>query len=280
MKDLIKQVYYGPAEVTMTELSDQSIDLIVTSPPYANQRKDAYDSISPEQYVKWFLPIAHEIKRVLKPKGSFFLNIKPHIHKGEEHEYVDDLKKAIRREVGFKLVDTFAWVKQGYPGNLRGRFKNAWEPVFHFTLQDPSTITFHPLACGTPTKPETYARYKRKQHDAPDSGSGMSPLNMRKAAELPLARPSNVLNVSVGNNQFSYQKDHPATFPEKLAEFFILSYSNPGDTVLDPFAGSGTTGRVAWRHGRGFILIEKKYDYFEPLLKWERGLSLQSKLFL
>lgn len=279
MTDLVKQLHRGWAEDCLLKIPDNSVNVVLTSPPYADQRKGLYESIPPERYVEWFVPIAQQIKRILHPTGSFFLNIKPHIEDGEEHEYVDDLKKALRKEVGFKLIDTFAWVKQGYPGNLQGRFKNAWEPVFHFTKEKPTKITFNPLACGTPTKPETYARYLRKQHGAPEGGSGMNPINMRKAAKLELARPSNVVKVSVGNNQYSYQKDHPATFPEKFAEFFILSFSNPGDTILDPFAGSGTTGRVAWRNGRGFILIEKHDGHYDKLHAWAKDLSLQSNLF-
>lgn len=285
---MTKEVLFGDCgQLLSTCLADDSVDLILTSPPYANQRKGVYDGIDPDKFVEWFLPIAREIKRVMKPTGSFFLNINPHIQNGEVHLYVHELVIAMRKELGFTFVDEYAWVKQGYPGNYQGypgnyqgRFKNAWEPVFHFTKANPSTITFNPLACGTPVKPESYKRYLRKQHSAPESGSGMAPMNMSRIIKDTMARPSNVLQIGVGNNQYSYQKNHPATFPEKFAEFFILSFSNPGQVILDPFAGSGTTGRVAWQNGRGFILIEKKEDYYNQLREWSSNLTFQSNLLL
>lgn len=281
MTNLLKELHFGPAEQKLALVADNSVDVIVTSPPYADQRKGVYDSISPEDYWEWFYPIATHLHRVLKPTGSFFLNIKPHIADGEVHYYVDNLVKNLRDITKFKYIDQFVWTKQGYPGALVGRFKNAWEPIYHFTKSAPSEITFNPLACGTPVKPESYKRYQRKQADsAPKNGSDMAQMNMSRIIKDTMARPSNVLQIGVGNNQFSYQKNHPATFPERLPEFFILSFSNPGDVIMDPFAGSGATGRVAWRHGRGFIMIEKKKEYFQYLQKWAEELTYQSKLFM
>lgn len=281
MTDLQKKVYHGPAENIMPLLADNSVDVILTSPPYADQRKGIYDGIPPEKYSEWFIPIAREIYRVMKPTGSFFLNIKSHIYQGEVHDYVDELKKNLRKEAGFKFIDEFAWVKQGYPGKMKGRFKNAWEPVFHFTKVNPDKIKFNPFACGTPVLPQTWERYNRKRGSRMSTnGSGFSYLNPEIAKKHELALPSNVLKISAGNNQYTYQKHHPATFPEKFAEFFILSFSNPGDVILDPFAGSGTTGRVAWRNGRGFIMIEKKELYHKRLDKWASELNFQSNLLL
>lgn len=281
MTGLTKSVIFGDCEHQLSGIKSDSVDVILTSPPYAEQRKGAYDGVHPDKFIEWFLPIAREIKRVMKPTGSFFLNINPHIKDGEVHLYVYELIIALRRELGFTFVDELVWVKQGFPGNYQGRFKNAWEPIFHFTKANPSTITFNPLACGTPVKPESFKRYFRKNSkNPPPSGSGMAQVKMDRIIKDTMARPSNVLQVGVGNNQYTYQKNHPATFPEKFAEFFILSYSNPGDVIMDPFAGSGTTGRVAWQHGRSFILIEKKKEYYNQLRDWSSNLTFQSNLLL
>lgn len=279
MIGLVKICLHGPAEEKLLLIPDESVDLVITSPPYALQRKGVYDGIPAEEYSEWFLPIAREIHRVLKPTGSFFLNIKPHIEDGEVHWYVDNLVTNIRNQCHFKYIDQYAWVKQGYPGNLKGRFKNGWEPIYHFTKVSPDKIKFNPLACATPVKPESYKRYLRKQHDAPDNGSEMAPMNMSRIIKDTMARPSNVITAGVGNNQFSYQKYHPATFPEKLSDFFVLSFSDAGDTVLDPFAGSGTVGRSAWKHSRGFVLIEKKEEHYKRLEDWSNTLTLQSNAF-
>ena len=114
---------------------DDSVDLFITSPPYADRRKNTYGGISEEKYVDWFTPIAKEIYRVMKPSGSFFLNIKPHTNKGERVLYVFDLILKLKRDIGFRFTDEFCWTKLGVPGKFNGRFKNAFEPVYHFTKQ-------------------------------------------------------------------------------------------------------------------------------------------------
>ena len=257
------QVLFGDCLDVIKNLPDNSVDLVFTSPPYAERRKTCYGGISEDKYIEWFKPIAIEIKRVLKPTGSFFLNIKPHTNKGERSLYVFDLVIMLKRELGFLFVDEFCWTKNAFPGKLNGRFKNGFEPIYHFTKESPNNITFNPLACGTPIKEESIARSYRKQCGAPKNGSGMTGMNTTNIRNLELSRPSNVINVNNVSNQFSLKQFHPATFPEKLAEFFIKSFTNEGDVVLDPFAGSGTTGIVAKKLNRKVILIEKMVDYYQ-----------------
>jgi len=255
--------YLGDCKQVITEIQDQSVDIVITSPPYADRRKSTYGGIAEGEYVEWFLPIASEIKRVLKPTGSFFLNIKPHTVGGERSLYVFDLVLAIRRQVGMRLVDEFCWTKNAFPGKLDGRFKNGFEPVYHFSKSNPGELTFNPLACGTPIKEESVARAYRKQCGRPKNGSGMTGMNTTNIRHLKMSRPSNVINVNNVSNQFTSKQRHPATFPEGLVDFFIQSFSNEGDIVLDPFAGSGTTGVVAKKLGRKYILIEQHKPYFD-----------------
>jgi len=264
MQELLKDiVYHADCRLILAQLPDESIDLVITSPPYAERRKATYGGIDEAEYVEWFLPIASEIKRVLKPAGSFFLNIKPHTVGGERSLYVFDLVLAIRRQVGMRLVDEFCWTKNAFPGKLDGRFKNGFEPVYHFAKSNPGQLTFNPLACGTPIKEESVARAYRKQCGRPKNGSGMTGMNTTNIRHLKMSRPSNVIHANNVSNQFSGKQHHPATYPEELVSFFVKSFSNEGDTVLDPFAGSGTTGIVAKKLGRRYILVEQHKPYFD-----------------
>lgn len=261
------KTYFDDALNILKKIPDNSIDVIITSPPYAERRKKAYGGIPEEKYVEWFTPYAIEIKRVLKSTGSFFLNIKPHTKKGERSLYVFDLVCALKRNVGFKFIDEFSWTKNAFPGNLKGRFKNGFEPVYHFTKSDPTNITFNPLACGKPIKEESIARAYRKQCGPPKNGSGMTGMNTNNIKNLCIARPSNVINVNNVSNQFSEKQLHPATFPEGLVEFFVKSFSNENDLILDPFAGSGTVAITSIKTNRNYIVIENKLEYFDLINK-------------
>ena len=263
----MKEILLGDCLELMKNIPDNSIDMVFTSPPYAERRKTTYGGIPENDYVDWFLPIGAEIKRILKPTGSFFLNIKPHTNKGERSLYVYDLVCQLKRETGFMFVEEYCWTKNAFPGSLKGRFKNAFEPVYHFTKGNPNQITFNPMACGTPMKEESIARTYRKQCGAPKNGSGMTGMNTTNIRNLEFARPSNVINVNNVSNQFSDKQLHPATFPEGLVEFFVKSFTNENDVVLDPFGGSGTTGIVCKNHKRQFILMEKQQEYFELIQK-------------
>lgn len=264
---LTNKAVFGDCLPYLQSLPDKSVDMFITSPPYAEKRKNVYDSIPVDKYVEWFLPIAREVHRCLKPTGSFHLNIKAHSHKGERSLYVMELVIALKRQVGFYYVDEFAWVKNAFPGLLAGRFKNGWEPVHHFTVAPPTEIKFNPLACGTPVKPETYARARRKQVGNTSNGSNMSALKGHNLLNLTLARPSNVVVANNVTNQFTDRKKHPAVFPKKLVEFFVLSFTDPGDWIVDPFSGSGTTGEVCLEHGRSCLMIDNKHEFYEMSCK-------------
>lgn len=261
------RIILGFAEDVLKTFDDNSIDMVITSPPYADRRKKTYGGIPEDQYVDWFIPIAKEIKRILKPTGSFFLNIKPHTKNGERVLYVFDLILKLKREVGFMFIDEICWTKNAFPGNLRGRFKNGFEPVYHFTKEKPSKITFNPLACGTPIKEESIARTYRKQCGAPENGSGMTGMNTTNIRNLNLARPSNVINVNNVSNQFTLKSKHSATFPVGLVDFFVKSFTNENDIVLDCFAGSGTTGVSCANNNRQFILIDKEEENFDLMIR-------------
>jgi len=259
----LNKIYNENCLSGMKKIDDQSIDLIFTSPPYADRRKNVYGGINENEYVDWFEPISEEIKRILKPSGSFFLNIKPHTINGERSLYVFDLVLFLQRNVGFLFIDEFCWTKNAFPGSHKGRFKNGFEPVYHFAINKPNKIKFNPIACGTPMKKESIARSYRKQTGKPKNGSGMTGMNTTNIRYLKLARPSNVINVHNVSNQYSDKQLHPATFPEGLVEFFIKSFSCDGDVILDPFVGIGTTAIVAKKINRDYIGFEIDQKYSE-----------------
>lgn len=249
-------IIHGYSEDELIKIPDNSVDLIITSPPYADRRKNTYGGIPENDYIEWFRIIAIQIKRVLKPTGSFFLNIKPHTNKGERSLYVFDLVIMLKRELGFRFSDEFTWTKLGVPGKFKGRFKNAFEPVYHFTLSP--DYTHNPYSVAVKAKEESIKRYKRKACGESKNGSGFA--GMRKEIVSDLALPSNHLHIPQKSNQHTIQKNHSAVFPVELATFFVKAFSNEEDVVLDMFGGSGTVAISCIETNRKYIIIEKDLE--------------------
>ena len=256
----LNKIYNEDCLEGMKKIEDDSVDVIFTSPPYADRRKNSYKGYHHTVYNDWFVEIASEIKRVLKPTGSFFLNIKPHCEKVERLLYTYELVIRLRNEVGFKFVDEFSWTKNGVPGRFVGRFKNAFEPVYHFKKGD--KITFNPYEVAGPMKEESLARASRKASGESTNGSGFAGMRKNETmANKKLALPSNHLHIPQKSNQFTLQSKHPAVFPIELPEFFIKAFSNKGDIVLDPFVGSGTTAIACINTNRHYIGFELEKHY-------------------
>ena len=253
------KLIHGDCLKEMSDISDGSVDMVITSPPYANQRKSTYGGVNEELYIDWFSPIAIEIKRILKDTGSFFLNIKPHCKDGQRVLYVMKLVIELTEVVGFRFSDEFVWTKLGVPGKFNGRFKNAFEPVYHFTKKE--KYTHNPYAVATEAKEVSMKRYKRKACGESQNGSGFA--GMRKEIASSLALPSNHLHIPQKSNQHTIQSKHSAVYPVELVDFFVKAFSNENDVILDPFMGSGTTGVACRNTNRKFIGIEIDKKYFE-----------------
>src|SRR3989338_9156342 len=131
-RELKTDIILGDCREILKSIRDSSIDLILTSPPYADRRKNTYGGIAPDKYVEWFLPMSQQLLRVLKPTGTFILNIKEQADKGERNVYVLELILALRHQ-GWLWTEEFIWHKKNcYPGKWPNRFRDAWERILQF----------------------------------------------------------------------------------------------------------------------------------------------------
>lgn len=260
MSKIITQIILGDAKDKLRKLDDASIDLIVTSPPYADSRNGTYGGIHPDKYVEWFLPISGELIRVLKPKGTFVLNIKEKVVAGERHTYVLDLILALR-EQGWYWTEEFVWHKKNsFPGKWPNRFRDGWERLLQFNKS--KEFNMYQDAVRVPMGDWAKTRLKNlsetdKRRDNSRVGSGFGK-NVSNWVGRDLAYPDNVLHMATETGN----KNHSAVFPEALPEWFIKLFTQEGDWVLDPFLGSGTTSKVAQRLNRHSVGIEILEEYY------------------
>jgi len=251
-------------------------NVVITSPPYATQREydpaSGFKPVPPEEYVDWFRDVATNVQAILAPGGSYFLNLKEHAEDGERSLYVKDLVLAHKRQWGWRFVDEFCWRKtdNGVPGGWGNRFKNAWEPVFHFCRQQ--EIKFRPKAVGhvsedcfdySPNNPKSTSGSGLLGTGARGSAAGQPGAADEDGRFTGIARPSNVVEVKSESGQGS----HSAPFPRALVEFFVKAFSDAGDIVFDPFLGSGTTMAAAHVLGRVGYGVEISPAYCDVILR-------------
>ncbi len=253
--------YLGDCKDVLCLLPTDSVDLIFTSPPYADQRSNTYGGIHPDKYVDWFLPISEQLLRVLKPTGTFVLNIKEKVVEGERSTYVMELILAMRKQ-GWLWTEEFIWHKKNsYPGKWPNRFRDSWERLLQFNKS--RKFNMYQETVMVPMGDWAKSRLRNlsetdKRRDNSKVGSGFGK-NISNWLTREKAYPTNVLHLATecGN------KNHSAAFPEELPEWFIKLFTAENDLVLDPFMGSGTTNAVAQRMGRNSIGIEIVVDYYQ-----------------
>ena len=254
------------ADVVDRVLAGARVNVAFTSPPYADRRSydesSGFQPVPPDQYAEWFDAAQANVAAHLATDGSFFLNIKEHCEDGQRVLYVKDLTLAFVRQWDWRLVDEFVWVKSGVPGRWENRFKNGWEPVFHLCRQ--STIKFRPDAVAHPS--DDVLRYSP---DNPKTHSGFLSSGIGDNGRISgMALPNNVLRIN--NARAEKERGHTAEFPVDLPSFFIQAYTDPGDVVLDPFLGSGTTIVACHLTGRVCVGIELSPAYCDvALTRWQ-----------
>ncbi|MCC6860076.1 MAG: ParB N-terminal domain-containing protein [Bryobacterales bacterium] len=287
----------GPHRLVCGDCRDASViarlfqnakaNVVITSPPYATQRQydpaSGFEPVPPDKYVAWYKDVAAAIESVLASDGSYCLNIKAHAEEGERHTYVMDLVLAHKRQWGWRFVDEFCWRKtdDGVPGGWSNRFKNAWEPVYHFSRE--RKIKFRPRAVAhwsddcfdySPDNPKSTSGSgllgTGPRGAAADKGRNHAAwqTTRRNANDLEgrhggLARPSNVIEAKTESSQ----GNHSAPFPRAIPEFFIKAFSDAGDVIFDPFAGSGTTLVAAGLLDRAGYGVEISPAYCDVILR-------------
>jgi len=263
--EITTDLYLGDSKEQLKLLPDNLVDLIVTSPPYADQRKSTYGGIHPNKYVEWFLPISEQLLRVLKPTGTFILNIKEKVVNGERSTYVMELILEMRKQ-GWLWTEEFIWHKKNcYPGKWPNRFRDAWERLLQFNKQ--RKFNMYQEEVMVPMGDWKKTRLKNlsdtdKIRDISKVGSGFGK-NISNWLDRDKAYPTNVLHLATECNN----KNHSAAFPEELPEWFIKLFTKENDTILDPFMGSGTTLIVANRMKRNSIGIDIVPEYYEMVRK-------------
>lgn len=278
--------YMADSLEAMKAIPDNSVDVVVTSPPYALHFKKAYGNVAASEYVAWFLPFAAEIKRILKEDGSFILNIAGSWNKGQPTRSISQYKLlvALVEEIGLFLAQEAYWynpAKMPVPAEWvtvrRIRVKDAVEHVWWFgktewpkannrTVLKPYSkdmLRLNAKGLKATQRPGGYAI--NEGFSKVDSGGSIPPNVVQD--EMP--DDFLVFGNNSANDKYTVRcKEagvtiHPARFPAALPEFFIKLVSVEGDIVLDPFAGSNTTGAVCERLNRRWLAFDQVEEYVE-----------------
>lgn len=268
----------GDCEKIMKEIPSDSINLVLTSPPYADKRNYGTNigTIHPDKYVEWFLPKAREIYRVLRNDGSFILDISDKVVGSYQHLYAFELLLRLCNDVGFHLARDYIWYNPATPPNVYsrggyGRTKKSHEYCFWLVKGPEWTFEMDPIRKPYSKDMQKYLEGKGKGNRSENTRPSTHNFNCEKVwTNNGGSDPGSVIEIANTSSNDIFMRlckekgiAHPARFPEKLVEFFILSGTHEGDVVLDPFSGSGTTAVVAQKNGRRWIGIDANKDYCE-----------------
>jgi site-specific DNA-methyltransferase (adenine-specific) len=272
--DFVNKIIQGDCEEILKECPDNCIDLIFTSPPYADQRRKTYGGVKPGDYVDWFLPKAEQFLRVLKPRGTFVLNVKERIVNGERHTYIIELILKMR-EQGWLWTEEFIWHKKNcYPGKWPNRFRDSWERLLQFNKQ--RSFNMYQEAVMVPVGDWAKDRLANlsetdriRDESKVESGFGKNVSNWLGRDRV---YPTNVIHMATECSN----KNHSAVFPVALPAWFIKLFTKREDIVLDPFIGSGTTAVAAAQLGRKYVGIDVDEKFCQ--LARDRTSGIQTQL--
>ena len=269
--------YVGDALDLLQALPDESIDLVLTSPPFALQRQKEYGNVDQDEYVDWLLSFAREIKRVLKSTGSFVLDLGGAYCRGRPVRSLYNYRVLIRMcdELGWKLAEEFFWFNPSklpspieWVNKRKIRAKDAVNTIWWFSKTDFPKADITKVLVPYSERMKLLLRNSDKYYSPKKRPSGHD-ISSRFAEDKGGAIPPNLLRIPNTESNSQYLRccqivginPHPARFPEKLPEFFIRFLTEAEDIVLDIFAGSNTTGAVAEALGRRWIAFEIDRSY-------------------
>jgi len=267
----------GDSRDLLAKLEDNSVNLVITSPPFALQRQKEYGNVDQSAYIDWLTGFARLVREKLRKDGSFVVDLGGSYMKGTPARSLYNFRTLIRfcDDVGFFLAEDFYWFNPSklpspieWVNKRKMRAKDAVNTIWWFSKTEwPKADISKVLTAYSPrmkkllSDPESF--YKPKvRPSGHDISAGFAKDNGG-------AIPSNLLQISNTESNGQYTKwckavgteMHPARFPEALPEFFIRLLTDPGDLVVDIFAGSNTTGCVAERLGRHWRSFEERLDY-------------------
>ena len=257
----LNKIYKGDSLELLKKLNDNSVDLVITSPPYSTIKTYITDTGVPaDDYVDWFIPYCKEIERVLKPSGSFILNINDKVDNGFRHPYVFDLISKLHKETNLKMFERLFWNKlKGLPN--RYRFGDRVEFLFWFAKE--KGFYFNIDEMRTPYSEKSIQRMKNplKKRFARDESNQNSSEYKDWQPNPKGALPTTLVSISSEAKRIA--DNHVAVYPLELVDYFIKGATKPGDLVLDPFMGTGTTGLSSINLGRNYIGFEMQQDYID-----------------
>lgn len=259
------KILCGDCIAILPQLDDKSISLVVTSPPYAEQRSKLYTSIPEEDYPAWMTGVLEAMRPKLKDDASVLVVIRTNQDKGEVSDYVMKTRLSIRA-AGWKEPEELIWLKNDAPplgSTIRPR--RTWENILWFCKTNKPYIDLK--ACGNPTKRIGFAGSDRFGQ------GGTSPIAAKQNREMKdgISKVADHFIAYVGEIDRGIM--HPAMFPITLAEKLIKTFSRQDDLILDPFMGSGQTGLAVLKinketqSARKFIGIEMMPEYCEIAIK-------------
>lgn len=268
--NFIGQITNGDSVVVLATIKSNSVDLVVTSPPYDELRDYNNDSV-------WdfnsFKKIARQLYRVVKVGGVVVWVVGDSVVKGNKS--LSSFKQALYfQQIGFNMFDVIIYEKAGTAPPHKNRYFNAFEYMFVLSKGNPKTINLLEDKPNKWANHSTFGNVTRREQDGSLTPKG------RKVVK-PFGVRTNIWRYNNGKGFSTKDKiayEHPAIFPEKLVQDHIISWSNEGDIVLDPFCGSGTVAKVAGMLNRKWVGIEISSEYCK-IANERLGLVCTEQLF-
>ena len=271
------RAFVGDSLQLLDTLAENSVNLVVTSPPFSLLRAKEYGNVSQENYVDWLTDFAWKIKKILTDDGSFVLDLGGAYEKGKPVRSLYNYKILIKfcEEVGFQLAEEFFWFNPSklpspieWVNKRKIRAKDSVNTIWWFSKSDFPKADVKNVLVPYSDRMKKLLSSGEKYYKPKLRPSGHD-ISANFNNDNGGAIPSNLLQIPNSESNSKYLKSckiagvkrHPARFPKSLPDFFIKFLTEPGDVVLDIFAGSNTTGEAAEDNGRQWIAFEENKQY-------------------